>query len=91
MGKNGLKSTKMSEVWEKMKKPMPFEPVMGSNRHNMENYEDLQPIARSMKPTLCVPCENLSFGPLPKDNRKTQTLMTHNSRTSEYPGGRYAM
>ena len=32
----------------------------------MENYGDLQPIARSMKHILCVPTENLSFGLLPK-------------------------
>ena len=30
--------------------------------HNKENYRDLQPIAQSMKPTLWVPSENLSFG-----------------------------
>ena len=66
MGKNRCKSTKMNETWEKMGNPMPFERVMGSNRHNMENYEDLQPITRSMKPTLWVPSENLSFGLLPK-------------------------
>ena len=37
MGKNGCKSTKMSEIWEKMGKLMPFEWVMGHNRHIMEN------------------------------------------------------
>ena len=36
--KNGWKSTKMSEIWEKIGNPMPFEKVMGPNRHNMENY-----------------------------------------------------
>ena len=56
----------MSEIWEKMGNPMPFERVMGPNRHNMENYGDLQPIARSMQATLWVPSENLSFGLLPK-------------------------
>ena len=45
---------------------MSFERVMGPNRHNIENYGDLQPIARSMQATLCVPSENLSFGLLPK-------------------------
>ena len=30
-------------------------------------YGNLQPIAQSMKPTLWVPSENLSFGLLPKD------------------------
>ena len=60
------KSTKMSEIWEKMGKTMPIERVMGPNQHNMENFEDLQPIARSMKPTLWVLSENLSFGLLPK-------------------------
>ena len=39
---------------------------MGPNRHNMENYGDLQPIARSMQETLWVPSENVSFGLLPK-------------------------
>ena len=51
----------MSEIWEKMGNPMPFERVMGPNRHNMENFGDLQPIARSMKPALWVPSENLSL------------------------------
>ena len=45
---------------------MPFERVMGPNRHNMENYGDLQPIAQSMKPTSWVPGENVSFGLIPK-------------------------
>ena len=40
---------------------MPFERVMGPNRHKMENYGDLQPTARGMKPTLWVQSENLSF------------------------------
>ena len=65
MGKNRCKSTKMSEIREKMGNPMPFERIMGPNRHNMENYGDLQPVARSMKPTLWVPSENFSFGLLP--------------------------
>ena len=65
MGKNGWKSNKMSEIWEKMGNPILFERVMGPNRQNMENYGDLQPIVRSMKPTLWVPSENLSFGLLP--------------------------
>ena len=43
MGKNGWKSIKMSEIWEKVENPMPFE------RNNMENYGDLQPIARRIK------------------------------------------
>ena len=49
----------------KMGNLMPFERVMGPNRHNKEDYGDLQPIARSMKPTWShldpwVPNENLS-------------------------------
>ena len=52
----------MSEIWEKMGNTMPIERVMGPNRHNMENYEDLQPIARSVKSTLWIPSENLPFG-----------------------------
>ena len=60
--KNRCKSTKMIEIWEKMGNPMTFERVMGPNRHNMENYGDLQPAASSMKPTLCVLSENVSFG-----------------------------
>ena len=44
---------------------MPFERVMGPNQH-IENNGDLQPIARSMNPTLWVPSENLSFGLLLK-------------------------
>ena len=44
---------------------MPFETVMGPNRHIMENNGDLQPIARSINPTLWVPSENLSFVLLP--------------------------
>ena len=47
----------MSGIWEKMGNPMSFERVMGPNRHNMENYGDLQPIAQSMKSTLWVPSE----------------------------------
>ena len=66
MGKNGRKSTKMSEIWEKMGNPILFERVMGPSRDDMENYGDLKPIARSMKPTLWAPNENLSFGLLPK-------------------------
>ena len=45
---------------------MPVERVMGHNRNNMENYGDLQPIARNMKPASWVPGENLSFGLLRK-------------------------
>ena len=65
LGKNKCESNKTSEIWEKMGNPVPFERVMGPNRHNMENYGDLQPIARSMKPIFWVPNENLSFGLLP--------------------------
>ena len=36
MGKNRCKSAKMSEIWEKMGNPMPFERVMGPNRHIIE-------------------------------------------------------
>ena len=43
----------MSEIWEKMGNPVPFERVMGPNRHNIENYGDLQSIAQSMQATLC--------------------------------------
>ena len=63
--KNRCESNRTSEMWEKMGNPVPFERVMGPNRHNMVNYGDLQPIARSMKPTFWVPSENLSFGLLP--------------------------
>ena len=66
MGKNKCKSIKVSDIWEKMGNPMPIERVMGPNRHNMENYGDLRPTAQSMKPTLWVPSEDLSFGLLPK-------------------------
>ena len=59
MGKNGCKWTKIREIWGKMGKPIPFERVMGPNRHSMENNGGLQPIARSMNPTLWVPSENL--------------------------------
>ena len=48
-----------------MGNPMPFERVMGPNQHNKENYGDLLPIARSMKPTLWVRSENLNFGLFP--------------------------
>ena len=50
MGKNRCKSTKISKMWETMGNPMPA-----------GNYDDLQPIAQNMKPTLCVPDENLSY------------------------------
>ena len=66
MGKNRRESNKKSEIWEKMGNQVPFERAMGPNRHSMENYWDLQPITRSMKPTFWVPSENLSFGLLPK-------------------------
>ena len=69
MGKNRCKSIKRSEIWDKMGNPMPFERIMGPNRHNNENYGDLQPIARSMKPTLWVLSENLSFGLLPYEKQ----------------------
>ena len=66
VGKIRCKSTKMSEIFEKMGNLALFERVMGPNRHIMKNFRDLQPIARSMKPTLIwVPSENLSFGLLP--------------------------
>ena len=45
---------------------MPFERVMEPNRHNLETYGDVQPVARSMKPSLWVPSKDLSFGLLPK-------------------------
>ena len=66
MGKNGWKSTKMSETGGKWGNRIPFERVMGPNLHNMENFGDLQPIARSMESTLWVPSENLSFALLSK-------------------------
>ena len=47
-----------------MGNPMPFEKGNGPNRHNMENYGDLQSIARGMKLTSWVPGENISFGHL---------------------------
>ena len=58
MVKNRCTSTKISEIWEKMGNLMPFERVM----KHMETYGDLQPAAQSMKTTLWVPSENLSFG-----------------------------
>ena len=39
---------------------------MEPNRSNEENYGDLQPIARHMKPTLWVPGGNYLFGLLPQ-------------------------
>ena len=49
---------------------MPFWKGNGRpNRHIMETYGDLQPIAQNMKPTLWVLSENLSFGLLPDSNR----------------------
>ena len=68
MGKNRYESNETSEIWEKMRNPMPFERIEhpGPIRHNMENYGDLQPIARSMKPTFWVPSGYLSFGLLPE-------------------------
>ena len=45
---------------------MPVERVMGPERNDLEDCEDLQPIARNIKPTLWVPGKNLSFGLLPK-------------------------
>ena len=45
---------------------MPVERVMGPNRNNMENYGDLQPVARNMKATIWVPGENFPFGLLPQ-------------------------
>ena len=39
---------------------------MRLNRNNMENNVDLQPITQNMKPTLWVPCGNLSFVLLPR-------------------------
>ena len=58
MGKNGRKSTKMSEIWEKMGNLMPFKRVMGPNLHSMGKYRD--------------PSENLSFGLLPKKFELTE-------------------
>ena len=55
----------MGEIWEKIGNPISFERVMGPNRHNIENYGELQPIAQNMEPTLWVKSENLSFGFLP--------------------------
>ena len=82
MGKNGWKSTKMSKIWKKMGNPMPFERVMGLNRHNMENYGNLQPIAQRMKLTLWVPSENLSFGLLP--NMEEQRFSQSFQKLSSY-------
>ena len=72
----------MSEIWEKMGNPMPFERAMVPNRHIMENYGDLQPTAQSMKPTLWGPSENLSFSLLPKD-LKPEKATGHNNVTSK--------
>ena len=52
MAKNGWESTKLSNIWEKMENPMHFEREMRPNRHIIENYGDLLPIIRRMKPTL---------------------------------------
>ena len=61
IGKNRCKSTKMSEILGKMRNLMPFERVIGPNRYNMENYGDLQSIARRMKPTIWVLSEKPFF------------------------------
>ena len=68
LGKNKCKSIIIGEIWEEMGNPMPFGRAMGPNWHNNENYGDLQPITRSMKRTLWVLNENLSFGLLPEFN-----------------------
>ena len=81
MGKNRCESNKTSAIWEKMGNPVPFEKVMGPNRHNMENYGDLQPIARSIKPTFWVPSENLSFGIFPKVLKLFRSLKIALTRT----------
>ena len=60
------KMAKISKIWEKMGKLMPVERLRGPNRNTMENYGDLQRIARNMKLTLWVLAEHLSFGVLPK-------------------------
>ena len=73
MGKNKCKSTKISAIGERMGNPMPFERVMGPNRHIIESYGDLQPIAQSMKPTL-APCKNLSLGLLPINKYRLETI-----------------
>ena len=64
----------MSETWEKVGNPMPFERVMGPNQQIIENYGDLQPIARSMKSTLWMLSENLSFGLLLKITKCSRVL-----------------
>ena len=38
MSKSKCKSSKMSEICEKMGNPMPVERIMGYDRHSMENY-----------------------------------------------------
>ena len=45
-----------------MGNPIPVERVVRPNRKNVENYEDLQPIAGNMKPAFWVPSENLILG-----------------------------
>ena len=67
----------MSEILEKMGNPMPFERVMGPSRQSMENYGDLQPIARRMKPALWVPSENLPSGLLPNEHLSTLKERCH--------------
>ena len=37
-----------------MRNPMSVERALGPNRNDKENYGDVQPIARNMKPTLWV-------------------------------------
>ena len=60
-----------------MWKPIPVERVMGPSRNNMENYGEMQPIVRDMKPALWVPGENLSFGLLPKRYVGVHTTLTY--------------
>ena len=56
----------MSMIWEKKGNLMLVESVMGPNQNYMENFGNLQPIARNMKPTLWILGENLSFDFLSK-------------------------
>ena len=53
----------MSDIWEKMGKPDAFCKGNWTQPTQHGNLWDLQPIARSMKPTLWVPSENVFLAP----------------------------
>ena len=77
MGKIRCKSIRMTKIWEKVGDSIPVVKVMGPNRNNLENYEDLEPIARNMKPTLWVLGENFSFGLLPETSIIFREVSNH--------------